>query len=379
MDITSFRCLTFLLTLLCACAGPTSEQADLDPAAQGPPEVLSAPAPDTDETVRVLIYHDMEGLSGQDDPRTFDFAPNELYAKGRELLVADVNAVVAGLFDGGADEVHIVDGHGSGNPEPDLDLDKLDPRATMIFREEPFDAYSELPEPGVYDAVAVVGMHAKTGSGGFASHTYTLGMDIILGGRSITETEIIAYSWGRVGVPVIFASGDDRLAKDLESMPWIEYVTVKIATSADTADLLPEDEVREQMRAAAARAVENRAEAKVMSLSLPIRAGLRAVPPARLDQLEGVPGIEYADNTVLFEAESFTAAYAGIEALIGVATRGYIRLVSEVLREHPSGDEVRTQIGEAIDRRWFDYESGRWSPPEEENEDDDSRRHFGYH
>ena len=32
-------------------------------------------------------------------------------------------------------------------------------------------------------------------------------MDWILNGMSITETEIIGYSWGRVGVPVIFASG----------------------------------------------------------------------------------------------------------------------------------------------------------------------------
>lgn len=40
--------------------------------------------------------------------------------------------------------------------------------------------------------------------------------------RSITETELIALSWGRVGVPVIFASGDDRLAADLATMPWAD-------------------------------------------------------------------------------------------------------------------------------------------------------------
>ena len=78
--------------------------------------------------------------------------------------------------------------------------------------------------------MAVVGMHAKTGSGGFASHTFTLGIDLLINGQSITETELVALSWGRVGVPVIFASGDDRLAGDLETMPWIEYVTVKEAT-----------------------------------------------------------------------------------------------------------------------------------------------------
>lgn len=373
--------LPLLTAGLIACVAPSPESGSeaTTPAPERAATILVDPAADTDSIVRVLIYHDMEGLAGQDDPRTFDFAPNDLYRRGRELLVADVNAVVDGLFEGGADEVHIVDGHGSGNPEPDLDLEKLDPRATMIFRDEPFDAYSDLPESGLYDAVAVVGMHAKTGSGGFASHTYTLGMDIILGGRSVTETEIIAYSWGRVGVPVIFASGDDRLAQDLETMPWLEYVTVKIASSADTAELLPVDDVRNELRQAASRAVENRGEARVMTLSPPIHAGLHAVPPARLDQLEGVPGIDYADSTVTFEAEDFQSAYDGIEALVEVATRGYVRLVSEVLREHPAGDEIRHQIGDAIDQRWFDYESGRWSPPADDTPTEEQQRHFGYH
>jgi D-amino peptidase len=363
---------------LTACA-PPSEQVDPEVAREPQPaSKLSDPAADADGVVRVLIYHDMEGLSGQDDPRTFDFGTGESYERGRQLLVADVNAVVAGLFDGGADEVHIVDGHGSGNPEPDLDLAALDPRAEMIFRDEAFDAYSELPEPGTYDAVAVVGMHAKTGSGGFASHTYTLGMDILMGGRSITETEVIAYSWGRVDVPVILASGDDRLAEDLATMPWLEYVTVKIANGADSAQLLPVEEVHSQMREAAQRAVENRAQARVMQLTMPTLAGLRAVPPARLDHLEGVPGIQYADDTVTFEADDFMAAYHGIEALIRVAQRGYWRIFNEVVREQPNGDEIRKLIREAVDQRWFDVESGRWSPPEPEAETEEEKRHFGY-
>ncbi|MGB5344206.1 MAG: M55 family metallopeptidase [Thermoanaerobaculia bacterium] len=372
--------LVAVLVCLCltACASPSEEVSPEVAQEPQPASMLTDPAADTDGVVRVLVYHDMEGLSGQDDPRTFDFGTGEYYEHGRQMLVADVNAVVAGLFDGGADEVHIVDGHGSGNPEPDLDLAQLDPRATMIFREQAFDAYSELPEPGIYDAVAVVGMHAKTGSGGFASHTYTLGMDILLGGRSVTETEVIAYSWGRVDVPVILASGDDRLAEDLATMPWLEYVTVKIATGADSAQLLPVDDVHSQMREAAQRAVENRNQARVMKLTMPTLAGLRAVPPARLDHLEGVPGIQYADNTVTFEADDFMAAYHGIEALVGVAQRGYWRLYNEVLRQHPDGDEIQGLIREAVDQRWFDVESDRWSPPEPEAETPEEKRYFGY-
>ncbi len=232
------------------------------------PWTLVEPPADTDGLLRILIYHDMEGLSGQDDPTSFEFG-KPLYATGRELLVGDVNAVIEGLFEGGADEVHVVDGHGSGNPDPDLLLDRLDPRAEMTFRDAAFDAYGDLPEPARFDAIAVVGMHAKTGSGGFASHTFTLGMDILFNGRSITETELIAFSWGRYDTPVIFGSGDDRLAADLETMPWIEFVTVKTATSASTAELRPIDEARADLRAGAARAVRNLAAARAMRLTAP--------------------------------------------------------------------------------------------------------------
>jgi len=325
------------------------------------PWTLSDPAPDADGELRVLVLHDMEGLSGQSDPRTFSYRNTDLYAQGREYLIGDVNAVIAGLFDGGAAVVRVVDGHGSGNPEPDLILDRLDPRAEMITRPEPFEAYVDIVEEGAFDAIAVVGMHAKTGSGGFASHTYTLGIDVLLNGRSVTETEIVALSWGRVGVPVIFASGDDRLAADLATMPWIRYVTVKEATSASTADPYPVDDVRARLRTEARAAVEGRSGARVMRASTPIEATLRAVPPASLGVLERVPGIRYQDGAVTFTASSFGDAYYGLTALVRVARGGYSTVMGEVLRE--LDPEAGALYSDRLFERWMDVESGRWTPP----------------
>jgi D-amino peptidase len=345
--------------LLAACGAPQEqeEQSDL------PGRMLSDPAPNEDGVLRVLVYHDMEGLSGQDDPRTFSFRETEYYPRGRELLTGDVNAVVDGLFAGGADEVHVVDAHGSGNPEPDLLLDRLDPRVELIYRDTAFGPYVDLVEPGVYDAVAVVGMHAKTGSHGFANHTYTLGMDVLMNDMSITETEIIGYSWGRVGVPVILASGDDRLQENLGTMPWIQYVTVKRATSASTAEPRPLEDARADLRESAMRAVEGLADARVMTLTTPISAALHVVPPATLAMLEGVPGIEYEDNVVTFEAPDYRAAYDGVIALMGVARAGYTDVLFERLRQRPDFQETYSDFVAALFARWLDYESDRWSPP----------------
>ncbi|MDE2805822.1 MAG: M55 family metallopeptidase [Gemmatimonadota bacterium] len=334
------------------------------------PWTLEDVTPNTEDGIRVLIIHDMEGLSGQDDPRSYRFG-TEQYPSGQQMLAADVNAVVDGLFAGGATEVVIADGHGSGNSDPDLRTDLLDERATQIIRNEPFDTYFDLPESEALDAVAVVGMHSKTGSGGFAAHTFTLGIDLLINGQAITETELVALSWGRFGVPVIFASGDDKLRGDLETMPWIEYVTVKDALSADTAVPRPIAEAGADLREGARRAVERLAEAKSMRAVLPVRASLHAVPPASLRFLEGIPGLDggdgtgpaYADDTYSFTASDMRKAYDGLVAVVGMARVGYQSLLQEVVAARPDAGEIQSAFGEALWQRWHDQESGRYERP----------------
>lgn len=321
------------------------------------------PAPNADGVLRVLVYHDMEGLSGQDDWRTFDFNHPEQYRRGQELLVADLNAVIDGLFAGGADEVHVVDGHGSGNPEPDVPAGALHPRATQVLRDKWFSPYTGLVEPGTYDAVVVVGMHSKTGSGGFAAHTLTFGIELWLQDRSITETELIAVSWGREDVPVIFASGDDRLREDLRTMPWIEYVTVKEALSADSARLRPVVEARAELLESAKRAIENLPEMRAIGLEGPIRAGVRAVPPSSLAVLQWLPGIEYEDEKVTFTASDFESAWDGWGALTEIATVPWSYTFEAVAREHADGELLRKIHSDRLFQQWLDQESGRQSPP----------------
>ncbi len=314
--------------------------------------------------LKVLLLHDMEGLSGENDWRMITITYPALYAKGRQLLIDDVNAVIAGLFDGGATAVDVTDGHGSGNHEPDILLDQLDERAKMIFRDRPFDPYSDLVEQGAYDAVVNVGMHAKPGSRGFLSHTYTGGVEPYINGHMVTEPELIGYSWGRVGVPVVFVTGDDKLQADLaEPMPWIECVVVKHAKSASEADLLPLDEVHAEMRSAARRALLRLGEMKAMTLEGPVAAALKAWPPGSLTILDGVPGVNYADNAVTFTAPDFITAYKGILALIRVAGSGRSELIYETLNRAPYGRQALRAIGEARTKRWLDYESGLSIPP----------------
>jgi D-amino peptidase len=353
-----------VLLVLAACspaAAPVAEKTAAAPPSE--PWTLEAVTPDTTDGIRVLIIHDMEGLSGQDNPKTYFFGEKE-YAQGQEMLVGDINAVIEGLYAGGATEVWVVDGHGSGNPGPDVRRDLLDQRAQQILRDSTFDAYVDLVVPKAFDAVAAVGMHAKTGSKGFAAHTFTLGIGLKVNGNYITESELVGLSWGRQGIPLIFVSGDDRLAADLAHLEWLQFVTVKKATAADSAEPRPVAEARADLTSNAKLAVENLkgGKAKAMKVNTPITAALRAVYPADLSMLDGVPGVDYADSTVTFQADSMAAMYKTWITLVGVATSGYNRIFQRTVAA--SGNPaVMKQFGDNLKQAWFDYESGRFVPP----------------
>ena len=195
----------------------------------------------------------------------------------------------------------------------------------------------------------------------FASHTITLGMDVLLNGKPITESEIVGLFVGAGWCPAHFVSGDDRLQNDLKIMPWIEFVVTKKATSASTVESAV-DSVHAEMRDKAAKAVRNLAKAKVMKVAAPMQAGLHAVPPATLESLKGVPGINYANETVTSTAPDFRAAYDGVLALVRVARSGYPQVLAEQVRKLPDGKKVMADYSDALFMRWMDYESGRWKP-----------------
>jgi len=141
-------------------------------------------------------------------------------------------------------------------------------------------------------------------------------------------------------------------------------VPVKKATSASTAETRPVDEVRAELHDGAQPAIQNRDQAKVMKIGTPIKAALRVVPPASLSVLEGVPGIDYDNETVTFMAADFEEAYEGLTELIGVARTNYSTLMVEILRTHPEGETILSSYSDKLFERWLDFESGRWTPPE---------------
>ena len=74
--------------------------------------------------MKVLIWDDIEGVSGIDDPKT-GFNDD----KHMDLITKEINSIVKGLKKAGAKQIDIFDGHGMGD---NLNLGLLDKKPIII-------------------------------------------------------------------------------------------------------------------------------------------------------------------------------------------------------------------------------------------------------
>jgi len=184
--------------------------------------------------MKIYIMTDMEGVAGildhdswcQPPERGY---PGRYYDLGREFLTREVNAAIEGLCQGGAEEVIVSDGHGAGGINPAL----LDPRARLM-RGWPRGYPFELDD--TFDAVVWVGQHAKAGTPqAHLAHTQWFNyLDQTINGLSIGEFGEFALCAGELGVPAIFASGDEAFCREASALvPGITTVAVKQGLTPD--------------------------------------------------------------------------------------------------------------------------------------------------
>jgi len=185
--------------------------------------------------MKIYLMTDVEGVAGVLDYVNYGNPTGIFFNETRVLLTMEANAAVDGFFAGGATEVVVVAGHGSGCGA--LNINLLDKRA-KFQRGWPPGPYP-LGLDKSYDAVAFVGQHAKAGSEyAHIPHTQNFGiLDMSINGISIGEFGQIAFCAGELGIPVIFGSGDKAFTREAaELIPGIETAAVKEGISPGRGD-----------------------------------------------------------------------------------------------------------------------------------------------
>ncbi|MFE1819992.1 M55 family metallopeptidase [Streptomyces anulatus] len=271
--------------------------------------------------MKLLISVDMEGVSGivhssETNPERYD------YQRGRELMTADANAVIAGVLDADPTaEVLVADAHGTFR---NLLPEQLDRRARLV-RGKPrsLNMLAGLDEET--DAALFVGYHVRAGEGpGVLAHTMNGEiLDVRMAGRSLGEIGLNAAMAGHLGVPVVLLSGDDAACAEMNALvPAAVTVPVKEALGMAAAVTLHPEEARDRLRRAAADAVTRRAEIQPLALTGTLNVEVDLASPHTIDLATLVPGVSRTGGarTVAFTSPDYATAYRLILLLAQLAT-----------------------------------------------------------
>jgi D-amino peptidase len=258
---------------------------------------LPAVLPAQPRPLRVFISVDMEGIGGI-GTAAMTSSTGKDYATGRELMTAEVNAVVEAVLGRGPAEVLVNDSHGD---MQNLLHTRLDPRVQYIQGAiKPFGMTQGLDS--TYDAVIFVGYHAMARSeDGFLAHTGSGTVQgLWINGTEVGEGGLNAFLAASLGVPVVVAAGDSAFTREISALiPGVRTVSTKQAVGGQVAKLLHPRVVLDRLRQAVSAALGSLSSARPLRVAEPVTVRLRFDTTTRADIVEVIPGVRRIDGTTV--------------------------------------------------------------------------------
>jgi len=243
--------------------------------------------------MRFYICADIEGVAGLSSREQLRPEGGVEYQRARETMTAEVAAAAEACLAAGATEVVVSDSHGNAQ---NLLIEKL-PRACRLVRAwpRPLDMMQGI-EDGAYAGALFVGHHAGGADvGGVCAHTYSSRhfVEVRVNGMPVSETHNNAALAGHFGVPVILATGDDVYCAHARGLLGdIETVETKRAHGTYAATMRHPVEVREDIAAAAARAVARLGDFEPFRVEGPIEVEVLFASRMAAEILDYLPIVE---------------------------------------------------------------------------------------
>lgn len=218
--------------------------------------------------MKLFLSTDFEGTSGIVAWEQI-IEGNAEYEQGRRLLTNEVNAVIAGAMQAGAEEFVVNDSH---HAMRNLHPQDLIGSATLITgKHKPLYMMEGLD--GSFDGVCFVSYHGSIGAEhAVLSHTYNPGAiwEVRIDGKVVGESGINALVAAHYGVPIIFVSGDEATAQEAEMIaPDAEKVVVKQSLGRFAAAHLHPTVACSLLETGATQAVRNLSAGKMHSPRFP--------------------------------------------------------------------------------------------------------------
>lgn len=223
---------------------------------------------------KIYILTDLEGISG-----VFKFgqtrekdSPWNIHAC--EYFMDDLSAVVRGLFDGGATEILVVDGHGNQCVIPHM----MVPGAKYL---------TGLPRPGAmwgldstFAGMVQLGAHAMMGTpDGVLNHTQSSRSENRYWYNGVESGELVqcASIAGYYDVPTMLVTGDEATCREAKNFFGESCVTVAVkeGIAREAAILYPFEETRKALYEGAKKSMESLSRCKPYKLDMPIKGKLQ--------------------------------------------------------------------------------------------------------
>lgn len=207
--------------------------------------------------MKVYISADIEGCSGVVTWRQCG-GPDGTHpdwAFARRMMTHDVNAAIRGARAGGATGIVVKDSH---NVSLNLLIDELESGVELISGTRPGrDGMMEGIDDS-FDRAFLVGYHGMAGTeNGVMEHTVSGRVHRLwVNGVERGEMGISAFAAGRFGVPVVFASSDDKGCAEAEELvPGIATAVTKFGMGRFMARLRHPSDVGAEIEEGARRAM----------------------------------------------------------------------------------------------------------------------------
>ena len=257
------------------------------------------------KSMKFLVSVDAEGLQGV----TFGtqvLLGEEEYHVGKESMVKSTNAVLEGLYLGGASDVTAVDAH-DGNRN--LEASSIDHRARVILGwPKPLSMAQGVQET---DALVLLGYHSRAGTpDGVLSHTYSTNIHrVFINGFEAGETYLTSAVAGEFNVPVKMVAGDQKAVEEAqEYLKDCEFVALKKGLSRYSADSMSMDAALDALREASRSCVSRKGT--VLKIKGPVEVKVEFNNPAMADNCMIFNGTTRVDGyTVSARAENMLQAY----------------------------------------------------------------------
>ena len=259
--------------------------------------------------MKIMIMTDLEGPSGINGRSDAVGNKTMNLPIACQVLTEEVNATVAGLVAGGADEVVVWDGHGGSNS---IDITKLKAPAMLGTIGGPMHPACFCDAS--YDAIVQIGAHALQGTAdGYMCHSFNSHgvCNMWLNDEPIGEIGMESGLAAYFKVPTILISGDCAACREAKALlPDVTTVATKKAISRYTVINRNPADVQEELTKAAAKAVKNIRKYKVLPQAKSYRFRLEMMCENLVCGYEMRGWERIAHNMVQTEADNIVEIFA---------------------------------------------------------------------